>query len=60
MGASILAAISVVVAVLSCAISFRAFRTSRRPADLAADANDRARQIALGQAVIHFPAATSI
>jgi hypothetical protein len=54
MGASILAAISVVVAVLSCAISFWAFRTSRRQADLAADANDRARQIAHGQAVIHF------
>ena len=54
MGASILAAISVIVAAVSCAISFWALRTSRRQADLAADANDRASQIAHGQAVIHF------
>lgn len=54
MGASILAAISAVVAGLSCAISFWLLRISRSQANLAADANDHARQIGHGQAVIHF------
>jgi hypothetical protein len=54
MGASALAAISAVVAVFSCAISFRMLRISRSQADLAAKANDHAKQIGHGQAVIHF------
>jgi hypothetical protein len=53
-GALILAVISAVVAGVSCVISFWALRVSRNQAELAADANDHAKQIGHGQAVIHF------
>jgi hypothetical protein len=52
--AVVIAVVSVVVATLSCAISYLAVRISRRQALLAGEANDQARQIGLGQAVIHF------
>jgi hypothetical protein len=50
----ILAILSTIVAVLSCAISYGAVQISRAQARLAADANDQARQVGLGEAVIYF------